>query len=186
LDSSLRNLPGRVKPRIQGFTLIELLITLAVLGVLLGVGVPSFRETILSSKLSSYANDFVVSTHLARSEAIKRNARVLMCVSANGTSCATGNWNQGWVVFHDANSNDAIDTGEVVIQRQSALSSGFSMTTASPVVAVLRFDPTGVGVTATTVTICQNSPSVGNKERVIAVSATGRTSVTTTSNGECT
>ena len=34
-----------------------------------------------------------------RSEAIKRNRVVEMCVSVNGTSCAEGGWEQGWIVL---------------------------------------------------------------------------------------
>ena len=167
----------------RGFTLIELMITVTVIAVLLAIAVPSFSDSILSGKLSSYANDFVASTHLARSEAIKRNARVSICVSANGTSCTTGNWSQGWVVFHDANASNTIDTGEAIIERRSGLFTGFSMTsTAGP---ILIFDPTGVGGTSTTVTVCRQNPTVGNQERVIALSPTGRTSVTKTATGNC-
>lgn len=167
----------------QGFTLVELMVTVTVIAVLLAVAVPSFSDLILSGRLTSYANDFVASTHLARSEAIKRNARVSMCVSANGTSCATGNWSQGWVVFHDANASNTIDSGEAVIEYRSALFSGFSMTSTAG--AILVFDPTGVGSTSTTVTVCRKTPEVGNQERVIALTPTGRTSVGKTTTGSC-
>jgi type IV fimbrial biogenesis protein FimT len=166
-----------------GFTIIELMITLAVIGVLLALAAPSFSDIILSSRLSSYANDFVASTHLARSEAIKRNARVSICVSANGTSCTTGNWSQGWVVFHDANNNDAIDSGEAVIERRAALIPGFSMTSSGG--ALLRFDPAASAGTATTVTVCRKTPSVGNEERVVTLTATGRAWVDKTAAASC-
>jgi type IV fimbrial biogenesis protein FimT len=45
----------------RGFTLIELMVTIMVLAVLLGLGVPSFREAALSSRVTSYANDLVAS-----------------------------------------------------------------------------------------------------------------------------
>lgn len=176
----LRNIRGASA---RGFTLIELMIIVTVIAVLLAIAVPSFSDSILSGKLSSYANDFVASTHLARSEAIKRNGRVSMCVSANGTSCATGNWSQGWVVFHDANASNTIDSGEAVIEYRSALFSGFSMTSTAG--AILLFDPTGVGSTWTTVTVCRKTPEAGNQERVITVTPTGRTSVEKTTTGSC-
>ena len=45
----------------RGFTLIELMVAILVLGILLGVAVPSFREAALSSRLTGYANDLVAS-----------------------------------------------------------------------------------------------------------------------------
>src|SRR3990167_5069797 len=92
---------GKRLARERGFTLIELMITLAVFAALLAVMVPSYSDMTLGSKLRSQANDLVAGAVLARSEAIKRNAAVRMCVSADGASCIAGGWEQGWVVFHD-------------------------------------------------------------------------------------
>jgi len=84
-----------------GFTLIELMVGVAVLAIALGAGVPSMSEFIKNSRLAAQTNDLLASLHLARTEAIKRNARVTLCRSADATTCAppgTG-WEIGWVVF---------------------------------------------------------------------------------------
>jgi type IV fimbrial biogenesis protein FimT len=52
---------------------------------------------------------------LARSEAIKRGVRVTVCRSGNQTSCGTGSFGDGWIVFTDPNNNAAIDAGEQII-----------------------------------------------------------------------
>lgn len=158
----------------QGFTLIELMITITVLGILLAVALPSFTEALLGGKLGSYANSFVASAYLARGEAIKRNAVVQLCASSNGTSC-TGSWEQGWIVLAG---------GSTVIHSQQALSPGLRMTESGGL-ASISFQPTGVGVTPATLTVCKATPSAGGQERVIAISATGRASVTKTTNGVC-
>lgn len=157
----------------RGFTLVELMVTITVLGILLAIAVPSFTDAVLGSKLSSYANNLLASTYLARGEAIKRNSVVNLCASSNGTSC-TGNWEQGWIIL----------AGSTVIHRQQALSSGLKMT-ASGGASSIDFQPTGVGVTQTTLTVCRATPSVGSQERVISISATGRASVAKTTTGSC-
>src|SRR5688572_9547660 len=93
-----------------GFTLIEMMIVISLIAILMAIAVPSFRDASLSSQLRSTANELVAGAMLARSEAIKRNAIVTMCVSSSGTACTGGSWEQGWIVTD----------GVTVIQRQHA------------------------------------------------------------------
>lgn len=160
-----------LRGRLRGFTLIELMVVLAVLAVLLGVAAPSFDNIALSGRLTSVANDFVASANLARSEAFKRNAIVKLCVSANGADCGAGGWQQGWIVL----------AGATVVQAHPASPAGYQMTGN---VSAIDFQPTGVGSTQATITICRASP-LGSQERVVTISATGRPSVAKTTTGAC-
>jgi type IV fimbrial biogenesis protein FimT len=158
----------------RGFTLIELMVTLSVLGVLLFMAVPSFRDAGLPSQLRAVANDLVGATQFARSEAIKRNAVVTLCVSAGGTACESGNWQQGWIVL----------SGTTVLHRELPTPTGYRVTPTGGASA-LRFQPVGVGTTVETFTICRSTPRVGSQERVVTVSAIGRASVQITTSGVC-
>ena len=156
----------------RGFTLVELIVTLAVLAITLTIAMPAYQNFALGGKLGAMANQLTSSAYLARSEAIKRNANVTLCVSSSGTACTSGGWEQGWVVL----------AGTTVIQRQQALANGFKGNSSQ---ASLNFPPSGVGATQTTITFCRASPEVGGVERVVSVSATGRAEVTKTQAGSC-
>lgn len=101
--------------RQSGFNIIELMITVAVFGVLLGVGVPGIQSYIYNSRMTTQINSFSTSLAQARSEAIKLNSHVVVCLSSNGTACDgynSGNpWNKGWIVFIDRNNDNDIDHG---------------------------------------------------------------------------
>lgn len=169
---------------LQGFTLIELMVTLTIAAILLAIAVPSFRDATLGSKLSSYANNFVSSANLARGEAIKRNAEIKLCVSTDGANCASGGWEQGWIVFRDIDDNDTVDTADTLIQRQSALPAGFKITASGG--PLITFPPTVVPVDGNgTLTVCRATPDVGKQERVVTLSTTGKTTVSTTTTGTC-
>jgi len=95
----------------RGFTLLELLITLVIIGVLLIVGMPSLKTMMQNNQLIASTNELISAFHIARSEAIKNNARVTICESSDGATCAaTGSWKEGWIVFIDANG-DLAGTG---------------------------------------------------------------------------
>lgn len=164
-----------MNPKIlQGFSLVEMMVTISILGILSAIAIPSFSEIILSTKLRSYANSLVGNAFLARGEAIKHNTPVTLCVSVNGTSCATGGWEQGWIVL----------SGTTVVQRQQAAALGYKITESAGLNSV-TFQPTGIGATQATLTICRATPKAGNQERIVAISATGRPSVSKTTTGSC-
>lgn len=114
--------------KLAGLTLIESLVVLAVLSVLLVVSQPNISGFGQRVILSSYSNRFLFAVFLARSEAIKRNSRVVVCKSGDGRSCNPyGDWSQGWIVFNDPNNNAQFDSGEELLLVEAALRPGWTM-----------------------------------------------------------
>ncbi|MGJ7498499.1 hypothetical protein ACSFA8_26055 [Variovorax sp. RT4R15] len=70
------------------------------------------------------------------------------------------------------------------MQQQPAAATGYRLREASGANA-LTFEATDVGASQASITICRASPSAGSQERVIKISATGRTSVKRTTAGSC-
>ncbi len=77
----------------RGFTLIELMITLSVMALVLTLGVPNFRTTILDNRQVSELNSLIAALNLARSDAVARNTWVSV------SPISGSDWSNGWFVF---------------------------------------------------------------------------------------
>lgn len=166
----------------RGFTLIELLVTIGIAAVLAGLAAPSFRELVANNRLKSHISALQTSLMLARNEAINRKARVVVCKSADQASCtADGGWQQGWIVFIDADDDASVDPTETVLQKVEALSGSFILQGGGNVGDYVSYTSTGAARLKASDTaqfglfnLCQ-APAGGNA-RQIEVFATGRLS----------
>ena len=116
----------------RGFNLLELLVTLIVVSVVLGFGVPSFLETVRTNRMATASNEILGALIMARNEAVKLRAPVTVCGSANPTDAnpVCGGGVSGWVLFADTNDTDAdgqpdgnvlLEAGEVVLRASTGV-----------------------------------------------------------------
>lgn len=98
----------------RGFSLIELMVTLGVLAVVIGIAAPLFTGMTNSNRLTGAANELVAAFQVARSEAIRRNVRTVICESTDSATCRNGSPWRGWIVFTDFNRNNIPDAGEIM------------------------------------------------------------------------
>jgi type IV fimbrial biogenesis protein FimT len=173
------------RPRNRGFTLLELLVTVAVAAVLLGIGVPSFIDTVRNNQMAASANDLLAAMHLARTEAVKRRTPVTVCSSANplvAPVCSAGSFN-GWVVFADTDGDITVDPlPEEVLRAHGALPATITTLSDSPFVSFagtgFRRD-SGGNPSAATIRLCdeRGNADIGggiSAARVLQIAATGR------------
>ena len=88
------------KNKKSGFTLLELLIALVIAGVLVGYGVPAYRNFSVRQNISNHANDLLTDINLARVSALDLSRNV-------GLQRIGNNWSRGWNVFVD-DDNDGL------------------------------------------------------------------------------
>lgn len=105
------NSPGNV----SGITIVELVISLAVVAILVTTGIPAYSNFIQSNRLAKSSFDLLVTINLARSEAVKRRTRVVLCRTGNPMattpSCggSANTWTTGWLVFASGDANNTYE-----------------------------------------------------------------------------
>jgi type IV fimbrial biogenesis protein FimT len=77
----------------QAFTLLELLVYLTLTSILLVATISSFSSLVEYRRITSLASTIFQDLRIAKSEAIKRNARIRMTFQSTGS-----NWCYGWKV----------------------------------------------------------------------------------------
>lgn len=101
----------------SGFTVIELMVVLVVVGVLVGLAAPNFREWVSNNKSVAVREDLLATLMYARAEAVKLSKPVSVCQSSNGTSCdaSAGNWRQGMLVYQDTYTGSLADNNTTLV-----------------------------------------------------------------------
>lgn len=170
---------------VRGFTIVELMITILVLSLLAGIGVPAFQSTVMNNRMTSQINALVTSLNQARSEAIKQNRDVVVCRSTDSSSCAGSgsSWGQGWLVFVDENENGSIDgggnncdgSGDCKLSVQSTLSGNIQV---DANVNQLIYNGRGTSNTNGTFTFCDSRGA--EEAKAIIISNTGRPRISNT------
>ncbi len=75
------------KLREQGFTLVELVVTIALLGILLGLAGPAFSDWIRGARVRTIADALQTGARLAQGEAVRVNRQVVFFLT-NDSSCS--------------------------------------------------------------------------------------------------
>lgn len=166
------------RPAPRGVTLVELLVGIAVLGVLLAVGVPSFNGLLGRWRQQAAVDTFVADIQLARSTATRTSRPVVMCAldAANPQRCTAGShWIQGWIVFSDANDSGTLDAGEAEIVRRSA-QPGLAQMTQQNNVAQIRFRANG-SLSGINVSVMLQGSGGGVQPQTVTLNLAGRVRV---------
>ncbi|MDQ5882520.1 MAG: type fimbrial biosis protein FimT, partial [Pseudomonadota bacterium] len=134
--------------RQHGFSLVELMVVIVIMGILMGIAGPSFLDFIRRSQAMGAVNEFVSDINMARSEALRKRSRVVICSRQSDTNCgAATDWNSGYLIFVDADSDGVFDAGEQLVKSVqspgSRLSLAVTATATTSAVSSLAFRPSG-------------------------------------------
>jgi type IV fimbrial biogenesis protein FimT len=87
----------------------------ALSAIILTLAVPSYQSLIANNRITAHTNELVMAINMARSEAVKRNVRVILCRSADPTasppSCGGSEhtWTTGWLMFASGDANSTYE-----------------------------------------------------------------------------
>lgn len=173
----------------QGLTLIELMVTLAVLAVVTTIAVPGFNTMIANNRALALGEDLAGALSYARTEAVKRGARVSLCGSTDGASC-DGGWADRWlVVTDDAVTDDAaaVVVGDVLRQWPAPGSNeSVSATQGGNAVSFVRFNRKGMLGRSANGSVTLNTSASGcaaNAARELTVGIAGLLNIKRSSTG---
>jgi len=151
----------------KGFTLIELMVVIAILGILLGIGVPGMSMLLAQSRVSAAATDVQLALQGARSVALSQRETYSVCAGTDQGEAACenkNNWAQGWVTYKGGKTG--------VVTKVHALS-GVDVSTETP---DFTYGPMGYLQPAIPQSI-HISANGGQAERWVCVTASGKVSV---------
>jgi type IV fimbrial biogenesis protein FimT len=147
----------------QGFSLIEQIVVMIVLAVVAAFAIPAFSHMLDAHELRTAQTDFMAALQHARSLAVNRQARVVICPSRDTLACnSDSDWSEGWLIGLDK-GNGELDGDPLYVA-----GTGFKRLriVGSDSKKTVRFSPDGTAANANqTVTFCLR----GRSDRALSV-----------------
>lgn len=115
-EGTFENIVAR-RTRTAGFGLVELMVVLTIASVVMSLGAPAMRGFLQNNRLHATTLRLSTDINFARSEAVKRKVRIVLCRSANpsaSTPTCSGNtriWTSGWLIFAAGDTNSTYEAG---------------------------------------------------------------------------
>jgi type IV fimbrial biogenesis protein FimT len=166
----------------SGFSLIELMMAITMAGILMAVGVSSYKYVTVSNRVSGEINALLGDMQFARYEAVKEGLTVQICPVAAFTppttppiACtATATWSTGWIVL----SNAAATGGtSIVLRRQLPFANTSSSDTLTNIAGTspISFNREGyaVGLGTTDMFSLHDPNTITSYTRCLMVGASG-------------
>jgi type IV fimbrial biogenesis protein FimT len=125
------NVENASKSAEAGLSLIETMMAMTVLAILSSIAAPSFRNSTASQAINAADENLVGSLQFARTQAMALGLPVRLCRSGSGANglpqCDNGasdsghdGFEDGWLVFTDANGNGQPDQASDLLRRSRA------------------------------------------------------------------
>jgi type IV fimbrial biogenesis protein FimT/type IV fimbrial biogenesis protein FimU len=164
------------KNKARGFTLLELMVGIVIVGILIGVGLPSLNDFMTRSRVDAQITEIHRVVMTARNAAINTGQWVTVCPLASN-ACGT-NWQGQISVFTNTNNTpvdavafNAADT-EILLKTKDAASAGDTIVFNQG--NSLIFSPTGRLASAGPARLSFCPADDANLSRGVEVSLTGR------------
>jgi type IV fimbrial biogenesis protein FimT len=122
-----------MKPRAHGVTLIELLVALSIFAILVLIGIPSFQQWLLNTRVRTAAESIQNGLRYARNEAAQRGTNVMFNLTNGNTP--------NWTVCLWTSGSSCPASGSSVLQVYTSANSatGVSITTSTAISAVAAY-----------------------------------------------
>ncbi len=149
----------------KGFTLIELLITLALLGILAFMAIPSVQLMIANQAVSNVSSDLMTDLLQARSIAMSRNKPVVV-------SSVDSDWTKGWTIYIDGDRDGTFTSGtDTLVITHAAVDANLSID--SGTVTQFVYEPSGFLSLVSNASLAITSTQT-SRRRTVIVSKPGR------------
>lgn len=159
---------------------MELLVVISIAGILASIAIPEMASLMRNTRMKSTRDLLVSDLNMARSEAIKRNARVLVCAANTAkTDCnANTDWGaNGWLICEATTAGTnclattSVNPSPIVIRGKVNSSLQLIAGNTSPV----TYKSTGYGLAAASMVLTATGSTT---QYTVAVAQTGSISST--------